>query len=183
VALNNTNPSGTVDSQNAKFAISIRQIIEKDKNLVEIRPVTISTVKFTKVDSSSGLNTISNYTAVLEFGAILTFLVSPLFFIYNYLLFVYFLFKHSFTTQKVYQFEEPSTPFSFAGETMTFPKDTLKFTVSVQNWPFQSLSNSLFIVFDSNSQPQSSVCSQTSPGDSVQWILVFVNNVALYLYL
>jgi hypothetical protein len=43
------------------------------------------------------------------------------------------------------QFEEQNSVIQFANVTEDFATGTLKLALSVQNWPFQSLSNSLFI--------------------------------------
>jgi hypothetical protein len=64
----------------------------------------------------------------------------------------------------------------------TFKANTLKLSVSVQNWPFYSLTNTLGIVFDGSAQGSSDsgcVVSDSSY-DTVQWVLVVVDDFTLY---
>lgn len=75
------------------------------------------------------------------------------------------------------------TQLQFAGITTIFLKNTLKFGVKIQNWPFLSLTNTLGIVFDSpqqQNQQQTCVDTQEDETGSLQWFLVVVDGVSLY---
>jgi hypothetical protein len=87
-----------------------------------------------------------------------------------------------FDYNEMYQFEQ-TTPFEFAGSSTTFSPNTLKISVTILNWPFLSLSNSLSLSIDSKSEGnnQEENCAKSqSTTESLQWIMVIVNDVALY---
>jgi hypothetical protein len=75
VTLNNTNPGGSVNSSTNLFFISLKKIAETN-GAAEIREISIPAVGFSKNASVQGLNTITNYSAVLPNGAFLSVIVS-----------------------------------------------------------------------------------------------------------
>ena len=59
----------------------------------------------------------------------------------------------------------------------------MKLSVRVENWRFMSLAHSLAIVFETGSLNQDNcVNSQANSNNSVQWFMVNVGDISLYLY-
>lgn len=77
--------------------------------------------------------------------------------------------------------ENPSTTFEFANITTVFPAHTLKLSVSIQNWPFQSLSHNLSILMDSGvSNADACVREESDESGSLRWLIVVIDDVSLY---
>eukprot|EP00026_Physarum_polycephalum_P000327 Phypoly_transcript_00327.p1 GENE.Phypoly_transcript_00327~~Phypoly_transcript_00327.p1 ORF type:complete len:1631 (+),score=195.10 Phypoly_transcript_00327:260-5152(+) len=156
--LNATNPGIILDSPTAHFSISIKRIAETD-GYADLRTVDIANIVFMKAEVVNGKNIISNYSASLGNGASLNVIVS--------------------------QFEESSTPYTFAGTTTTYPAHTIKLNINVQNWPFLALANSLKVIFDAknaNSNSKSTTCTNDEDNTgNLQWLLLVVDQTSLYV--
>lgn len=161
VFLNDSSPSSTVNSQ---FHVSIEKVSETttDGNVAQF--VLISSVNFSKVTD----NTISNYSATLPNGAFLSVIISIFFLSF----FVFFFLIHN----HIYQFTR-DTIIEFAGTNITYRNNTLKFALSVYNWPFLALSNSLLVFFKVSASSSTTLCSLK------QWVIITVGDTSLYLVL
>lgn len=84
----------------------------------------------------------------------------------------------------MWQFGEITT-LNFAGTTSTFTPDTIKLSVTIRNWPFASLSNSLSIVMEATESQQNNLCvnENEDSNNSLRWVMIVVDDVALYLLL
>eukprot|EP00026_Physarum_polycephalum_P002376 Phypoly_transcript_02382.p1 GENE.Phypoly_transcript_02382~~Phypoly_transcript_02382.p1 ORF type:complete len:938 (+),score=119.17 Phypoly_transcript_02382:92-2815(+) len=162
VTLNETTPivNITVGSesggQTTRFVISIKSISEMHGADI-LRTIDMSSVNFTLATVNSGLNIISNYSAKLENLAMVNVIV--------------------------WQFGEKSTDITFAGTTTSYAAKTLKLSVTIQNWPFYALANSLAIVMDSggsSGNQNACVSDKTDESGSLQWVLFVINDLSLY---
>ena len=72
----------------------------------------------------------------------------------------------------------------FAGSQTKYQAHTVKLAVAVHNWPFLSLMNSLGIVFEAKGNGGSGKKCQSNNNavDSVQWTMVVLDDVTLYLF-
>jgi len=71
----------------------------------------------------------------------------------------------------------------FAGESIEMSPGTFKVALLIRDWPFQSLQNSLLIVFESSSSEDIAACNVDSRSDTnndLRWIKMNVNGVELY---
>jgi hypothetical protein len=95
-------------------------------------------------------------------------------------LIIFILYIYFFDSNQIIQFEDPTTPSSFAGTNTTFPAHTLKFTIAIQQWPFLALANSLLVVFDADASQSSAICTNPYQDDNLRWILLTVDKLVLY---
>eukprot|EP00026_Physarum_polycephalum_P000643 Phypoly_transcript_00644.p1 GENE.Phypoly_transcript_00644~~Phypoly_transcript_00644.p1 ORF type:complete len:358 (-),score=56.53 Phypoly_transcript_00644:121-1194(-) len=79
-----------------------------------------------------------------------------------------------------------STKYPFAGQTIRVPDQSLKISIVLQDWPFQTLQNRLQVVLrthDDSAQNVSSKNDLTSSKDgsqNVQWLKLNVDGISLY---
>lgn len=167
--------SETQQGQERQFSLNVTKIMELNSVGESVREVSTLDLNFTMINSTSGINNIYNYSSYLENGAYFSLIVSL------YFIIIYLVFLSIFWVLKVYEFLE-DTDFNFAGTLNSFSKNTLKFGVTVYNWPFLSLSHSLGIIFDSPQPDQEVTCTQNNKdlGGSLQWFLVVVDGISLY---
>lgn len=78
VSLNDTNPGGSVDTEDASFFISIEKLAEFSGNdEIAGRSIFLPPVKFQKTPVFTGNNnTVTNYSATLSNGAFVSIIVS-----------------------------------------------------------------------------------------------------------
>jgi hypothetical protein len=83
----------------------------------------------------------------------------------------------------LWQFGEPTT-INFAGTTIDFSSHSLKISVTIQNWPFFELANSLAITMDAlamdNSPKRQSCVNYNEDEGNLLWYIVVINDVSLY---
>jgi hypothetical protein len=87
----------------------------------------------------------------------------------------------------LYKFEEDTTLITFANKTTSYPKNTLKTSVWVTNWPFRALSNSLVLEFSTVSDDgETKSCQRTDSSEdsnsNLNWISINVGGVVMYLF-
>lgn len=66
---------------------------------------------------------------------------------------------------------------------MQVGENGIKYSMKISNWPFQSLSNSLFIRTKESAFGDGEGCegSFSNEGSDLQWMKIFYNGVTLYL--
>lgn len=71
---------------------------------------------------------------------------------------------------------------TFANVTTTYSPNTLKLYVTISNWPFRALANSLLLTLDSAaSEKATCINDNTKPGnENLRWMMVVVDDVSLY---
>jgi len=77
------------------------------------------------------------------------------------------------------------TNITFAGTTLELPANTFKVAVYVADWPFQSVANSLRIVFGSTVEGGGpvggcNVDSHNDDSDNLRWVTLNMNGVTMY---
>jgi len=76
-----------------------------------------------------------------------------------------------------------TTNVTFAGETTAFAPNTIKLSITIQNWPFSSLEHSLAFILRSDTKEETSKCNVDSGTDSsgnLQWVTVTINSTSMY---
>lgn len=74
-----------------------------------------------------------------------------------------------------------TTTLELANITTTYQPQTLKVSVTVQYWPFMSMSNYLGVILDNSGEINDCVNNNGDDGD-LKWIMVTMGEVSLYLY-
>eukprot|EP00026_Physarum_polycephalum_P000868 Phypoly_transcript_00869.p1 GENE.Phypoly_transcript_00869~~Phypoly_transcript_00869.p1 ORF type:complete len:1150 (+),score=116.12 Phypoly_transcript_00869:388-3837(+) len=166
VTTNSTNPIVTVEpiggssaKNSAKFSISIKSISEFTNAHALVYSISLAEIEFSLTKEQNGENTKFNYSASLKNGAFISVILWQL---------------------------GQATSLEFAHVNTTYPADTIKIYMDIFAWPFRALANSLEIVLDSSSSAsggkstKNCVNSQEDESSSLQWLLVVVDDVALY---
>jgi len=76
-----------------------------------------------------------------------------------------------------------TTNVTFAGDTTAFAPNTIKLSITVVNWPFRSVQNSLAFILGSDTKQQTSKCNVDSGTDSsgnLQWFTITLNSTSMY---
>lgn len=75
-----------------------------------------------------------------------------------------------------------SSSFEFANTTTNMAANSLKFYVSVSNWPFRNIQNELNLEFDSkdDNNEQCNIETQTDASSSIQSFVINYGEYALY---
>lgn len=145
---------GTSGPNSPAFSVSIRSISEFSAGGTLVRSVGIPTVTFARNISVFGNNnTAYTYNATVFGGTVLTVVVT--------------------------QFAEAQEVY-FANVTQNFGANMLKIAVSIKNWPFKSLTDTLHVTLDSRAQKAVQCQNSLQESGSVQWFTIVVDNVTLY---
>lgn len=82
--------------------------------------------------------------------------------------------------------EAAETQMEFAGVSTKYKSNNVKLAISISNWPFYMLSNTLVISLDSvytQSSDSSNECvnKQENEDENLRWFLATIDSVSLYL--
>lgn len=79
-----------------------------------------------------------------------------------------------------------ATTFPFAGKNTSIPKNSVKYMISVESWPFRSNRNKLQIIMATEASSQNEDDCETTEistdsSNNVQWFKLNIGEVSLYL--
>lgn len=83
---------------------------------------------------------------------------------------------------EVWQLEEETTTFDFAGTTTDYPEHSVKIALSIRDWPFKSLAHTLKVAITTGADTGDTTCvtEGTDDGGSLRWVKVILDNLYLY---
>lgn len=157
------NGSSAAASANVTFNIFFTSIQEVTSSGYIVVAVDLSTTNFNLTMTTT--NSTNNQTIPLyQYTAIL---------------------PNNATIQIIFSQYLTATSVEFANQTVNVPANGLKYAMIISEWPFASYGNKLLVeVASSASSPEGNACqsiqSQQDLSESLQWLKVTLNGVALY---
>jgi len=149
-------------SSSVKFNILIQSIVETDVEDNNVSSIMLDNLDNTRLESTI-ITLPDNFTYVQYF-------------------YTQILSNNATLSIVLFQFTSGHS-LSFAGQEVDIPANGLKYSITVENWPFQSILNKLSIGMEPKvTSDENAKCTQVdlNNGNALKWFSIQVNNIKLY---